>query len=76
MISLVYESTKFHQSLNIPRSIAGQGPIALAVGAGGGCSDVFSSRLSFLSSISLSLGDAAIYVAEVYNVNRLTCKLL
>ena len=34
----------------------GQGPAALAVGAGGGCSDIFFSRLSFLSSISLSLG--------------------
>ena len=30
----------------------GQGPIALAVGAGGGCLDIFT-----LSSFSLSLGD-------------------
>ena len=37
-----------------------QGPIALAVGAGGGCLDIFYSRLSFLSSFSLSLGDSPI----------------
>ena len=36
----------------------GQGPIALAVGAGGGCLDIFT--LSFLSSFSLSLGDGPI----------------
>ena len=35
----------------------GQGPTALAVGAGGGCLDIFCSHLSFLSSFSLSLGD-------------------
>ena len=29
----------------------------LAVGAGGGCLDIFFSRLSFLYSFSLSLGD-------------------
>ena len=34
----------------------GQGPAALAVGVDGGCLDIFFSRLSFLSSISLSLG--------------------
>ena len=34
--------------------IVGQGPIALAVGAGGGCSDIFYSPLSFLSSFSLA----------------------
>ena len=33
----------------------GQGPTALAVGAGGGCLDI-----SFLSSLSLSLGDGPI----------------
>ena len=33
----------------------GQGPIVLAMGAGGGCLDIFFSRLSFLSSFSLSL---------------------
>ena len=33
----------------------GQGPIALAVGAGGGCLDIFT-----LSSFSLSLGDGLI----------------
>ena len=39
----------------------GQGPTALAVGAGGGCLDIFSqARLSFLSSVSLSLGDGPI----------------
>ena len=35
--------------------IVGQGPIALAVGAGGGCLDIFFSRLSFLHSFSLSV---------------------
>ena len=35
----------------------GQGPTALAVGAGGGCLDIFYSHLSFLFSFSLSLGD-------------------
>ena len=38
----------------------GQGPTALAVGAGGGCLDIFYSHLSLLSSISLSLGDGPI----------------
>ena len=38
----------------------GQGPVALAVGAGGGCLDIFFSYLSFLSSFSLSLGDGSI----------------
>ena len=39
--------------------IVGQGPIALAVGAGGGCLDIFSLvyRFSFLSP---SLGDGPI----------------
>ena len=37
--------------------IVGQGPTALAVGAGGGCLDFF---LSFLFSVSLSLGDGPI----------------
>ena len=32
-----------------------QGPTALAVGAGGGCLDIFYSHLSFLSFFSLSL---------------------
>ena len=45
--------------------IVGQGPIALAVGAVGGCVDVFTLLflfypLSFLSSFSLSLGDGPI----------------
>ena len=38
----------------------GQGPTALAVGAGGGCLDIFYSHLILLSSISLSLGDGPI----------------
>ena len=40
--------------------IVGQGPIALAVGAGGGLFGHFYSPLSFLSSSSLSLGDGPI----------------
>ena len=40
--------------------IVGQGPIALALGAGGGVFGHFFSRLSFLSSFSLSLGDSPI----------------
>ena len=42
--------------------IVGQGPIALKVGAGGGCLDIFYSPLAFLSSFSLSLGDASIWI--------------
>ena len=38
----------------------GQGPTALAVGAGGGCLGHFYYHLSFLSSFSLSLGDGPI----------------
>ena len=46
-------------------TIVGQGPTALAVGAGGGCLDIFTfghfySHLSFLSSFSLSLRDGPI----------------
>ena len=37
-----------------------QGPIALAVGAGGGLFGHFFSHLSFLFSFSLSLGDGPI----------------
>ena len=40
--------------------MVGQGPTALAVGAGGGCLDIFLSRLSFLFSYSLALGDGPI----------------
>ena len=41
--------------------IEGQGPIALAVGAGGGCLDIFSLiYLSILFFFSLSLGDGPI----------------
>ena len=39
--------------------IVGQGPTALALGAGGGCLDIISC-LSFLFSYSLSLGDRPI----------------
>ena len=38
----------------------GQGPTALAVSAGGGCLDIFFSRLSFLFYFSLCLGDGPI----------------
>ena len=42
-------------------TIVGQSPIVLAVGAGGGCLDIFIlPPLSFLSSFSLSLGDGPI----------------
>ena len=37
----------------------GQGPTALALGAGGGCLDIFT-LISFLSSFSLSLEDGPI----------------
>ena len=40
--------------------IVGQGPIALAVGAGGGLLGHFYSPLSFLFFFSLSLGDGPI----------------
>ena len=40
--------------------IVGQGPIALAVGAGGGLFGHFFSHLSFLFSFSLSLGNGSI----------------
>ena len=40
--------------------IVGQEPTALAVVAGGRCSDIFYSLLSFFSSFSLSLGDGPI----------------
>ena len=38
----------------------GQGPTALAVGAGGGCLDIFTLIYPFLSSFSLLLGDGQI----------------
>ena len=38
----------------------GQGPTALAVGAGGGCLDIFTLIYPFFSSFSLSLGDGSI----------------
>ena len=40
--------------------IVGQGSTALAVGAGGGLCEHFYSHLSFLSSVSLSLGDGPV----------------
>ena len=42
------------------RMIVGQGPIAVAGGAGGSCFGHFYSPLSFLSSSFLSLGDGLI----------------
>ena len=39
--------------------IVGQGPIALAVGAGGGCLDIFTLPYPF-PTFSLSLGDGPI----------------
>ena len=39
--------------------IVGEGPIVLAVGAGGGCLDIFS-LVCLFSSVSLSLGDGPI----------------
>ena len=39
--------------------IVGQGPIALAIGAGGGCLGIFTLLYPF-SSFSLSLGDGPI----------------
>ena len=38
----------------------GQGPTALAVGAGGGCLDIFTLVYHFSFSFSLSLGDGLI----------------
>ena len=38
----------------------GQGPTALAVGAGGGCLDIFTLIYPFLFSFSLSFGDGPI----------------
>ena len=38
----------------------GQGPIALAVGADGGCLDIFTLLTNLFSSFSLSLGDGPI----------------
>ena len=40
--------------------IVGQGPIVLAVGAGGGCLGIFFSHLSLLFSFSFSLADGRI----------------
>ena len=40
--------------------IVGQGPVALAVGAGGGCLDIFTLLYPF-SSLSPSLGDGLIW---------------
>ena len=39
--------------------VVGQGPVALAVGAGGGCLDIFTLNYPF-SPASLSLGDGPI----------------
>ena len=40
--------------------IVGQGPTVLAVGADGGCLDIFTFIYLLLSSFSLSLGDGSI----------------
>ena len=40
--------------------IVGQGPTVFAVGAGGGCLDIFFSPLSFQSSFPPPLGDGPI----------------
>ena len=40
--------------------IVGQGPTALAIGAGWGCLDIFYSHLSFLFFFSISFGDGPI----------------
>ena len=42
------------------------GPTTLAVGMSWGCLDIYSSRLSFLSSFSLSLGDGPIYTGILF----------
>ena len=41
-------------------AVPGQGPTALALGAGGGCLDIFSLIYPLFSSFSLSLGDGPI----------------
>ena len=46
--------------------IIGQGPTALAVGAGGRLFEHFYSPLSFLSSFSLSLGGSPIYTEILF----------
>ena len=45
--------------------MVGQGPIALAIGAGGDLFGHFYSPLSSISSFSLSLGDGSIYQPTV-----------
>ena len=40
--------------------VVGQGPTALAVGAGGGCLDIYLSSIISFFSLSLSLGDGQI----------------
>ena len=42
------------------RITVGQEPVALVVGGGGGCLDIFTLIYLFLSSFSLSLGDGPI----------------
>ena len=48
--------------------IVGQGPTALAVGAGGGCFDIFLCLLFFLLSYSLSLGDGPIWTEILFQM--------
>ena len=45
----------------------GQEPIAFAVGAGGGCLDIFT-LLYFLSPLSLSLGEGPIYTEKLFQM--------
>ena len=49
-----------HRGVLLVWMVVGQGPIALAVGAGGVCLDIFFSHLSFLFSFSPCLGDGPI----------------
>ena len=48
------------QGVQVIWIIVGQGPTALAVGAGGGCLDIFSLVYRFLTFFSLSLGGGPI----------------
>ena len=49
--------------------IVGQGPIAFAVGAGGGCLDIFTLRYLF-SSLSPSLWETARYRLKYFSKGR------
>ena len=49
--------------------IVGQGPIALAIGAGGGCLDIFTLLYPF-SLLSLSLWETARYRLNYFSKGR------